>query len=127
MPAASTKARAVSSRSAAETPSRVSTDLPSHFSAAVAQVTLAAPSMMARQQPHWPCGWQPSLSDLMPHRSRRASSRDSPGATSSVRFAPLTVSEMVGIAGHYSVGVAPGGTRALLEPMRRADATLAGA
>ena len=104
-PAAETKACAVSCRSSVGRPSSVSTLLPSHFSVGVAHVTFACPSMIARQHPHWPCGWHPSFTDFTPQRSRRASRSDSPGTTSRSCARPFTVRWMVPIAGHHTRGV----------------------
>src|SRR5450830_1615063 len=85
---------ATSSRSAAATPSSVRMVLPAALSAGMAQVTFGCPSMSARQQPHCPWGWHPSLSDAIPQRSRNISSSDSPRRTSTCRAAPFNVNSI---------------------------------
>jgi hypothetical protein len=90
-PPVATNARANSSRRAGSSPSIVVTDRPSTRVAAVTHATLASPSTSTVQQPHWPCGAQPSFTDITPRRSRNTESSDSPGATETSVRSPLQV------------------------------------
>ncbi len=90
-PAATANARENRCRSAPDRPSSVKTECPAADTAVIAQVTFACPSTSARQQPHCPCGEQPSLSDRMPHRSRSVSSSDSSARGSTRTGFPFSV------------------------------------
>jgi tRNA-specific 2-thiouridylase len=79
------------------TPPRFVTDVRPASSTSSAQVTIGRPSIRARQQPHWPWGWQPSLVEVTPQRSRRVSSRDSPGTGSTSTGLPFSVRRIDGI------------------------------
>ena len=61
--------------------------------AGVTHATRGAPSTSTVQQPHWPCGLQPSLTDRTPRRSRSTSSREVPSSGTSTRR-PSTVRAM---------------------------------
>src|SRR6516225_6630662 len=63
----------------------------------MAQATLAWPSTITVQQPHWPVGEQPSLGEVTPHPSRITSRRVAPGSASTARASPLSTSSMRGI------------------------------
>ena len=62
----------------------------------------AWPSMSARQQPHCPCGEQPSFSDRIPQRSRSVSSSDSSGAARPSPLLPFSV-KLNAIGGTYTL------------------------
>ena len=66
---------AMRARSSADTPSRVTTSVPTERSSEVWQATRARPSTSTAQQPHWPLGEHPSLGDMIPSSSRRAASK----------------------------------------------------
>ena len=72
-------------------PPRSSPPGPRRARAAVTHATLASPSTSTVQQPHWPCGAQPSFTDTSPSRSRRTDSSDSPGSTGTSTLLPLQV------------------------------------
>ena len=90
-PAAAAKALENRCRSDADSPSSVSTERPAAEAAVITHVTLACPSMSARQQPHCPCGEHPSLSDRIPQRSRSVSSSDSSARGSTRTVFPFSV------------------------------------
>ena len=71
-------------------PAAVVTFRPATRRAGVTQATRGASSTSTVQQPHWPCGLQPSRTASMPRRSRSTPSNVSPSSgTSTVR--PSTV------------------------------------
>ena len=71
-------------------PAAVVTFRPATRRAGVTQATRGASSTSTVQQPHWPCGLQPSSTVSMPRRSRSTPSRVSPSSgTSTAR--PSTV------------------------------------
>ena len=74
-------------------PSRVVTSLPASRRTGVTQATRGAPSTHTVQQPHWPWGLQPSLTDRMPSWSRKTSSREAPSSPTSTS-APSTRSRI---------------------------------
>src|SRR5258707_10723722 len=90
-PPASIKLSAKVSRSSSLKPSRVRTDFPATLFAGTAQETTARPSMITVQQPHWPCGLQPSFGEMTPQWSRSASRRDIPSSISTARVAEFNV------------------------------------
>lgn len=71
--AAAHRARCCGSR-----PSSVVTLRPDTRLAGVTQETRGAPSTRTVQQPHWPCGLQPSFTDVQFNWSRKAPSSESP-------------------------------------------------
>jgi hypothetical protein len=73
---AATKASAQRSRSSGSTPSRVVTERPATRRAGVTQATRGRPSTQTVQQPHWPWGLQPSLTERQEKRWRRRSSSE---------------------------------------------------
>ncbi len=81
-PPHATKASASASLSSAGSPSTVVTERPAIRSTGVTQATRAAPSTSTVQHPHWPWGAQPSLTLVMPSRSRSTESNVSPGSAS---------------------------------------------
>ena len=74
-------------------PSRVVTSRPASRRTGVTQATRGAPSTHTVQQPHWPWGLQPSLTDRIPSWSRRTSSREAPSSPTSTS-APSTRSRI---------------------------------
>jgi hypothetical protein len=62
-------------------PSRVITLRPLTRDAGVTQATRGTPSTQTVQQPHCPCGLQPSLAERSPKRSRTTSSSDQPSSS----------------------------------------------
>ena len=74
-------------------PSRVVTSRPASRRTGVTQATRGAPSTHTVQQPHWPWGLQPSLTDRMPSCSRRTSSSEAPSSATSTS-APSTRSRI---------------------------------
>ena len=67
-------------RSAASRPSMVVTARPATRRAGVTHATRGCPSTRTVQQPHWPCGLQPSLGEWSPSRSRSTSSSEAPSS-----------------------------------------------
>jgi hypothetical protein len=63
-------------RTAASRPSTVVTDRPASRRTGVTQATRGLPSTSTVQQPHWPCGLQPSLTEWQRSCSRSASRRE---------------------------------------------------
>ncbi len=90
-PPVATNAAAIASRASGSSPSIVVTDRSATRAAAVTHATLASPSTSTVQQPHWPCGAQPSFTETRPSRSRRTDSSDSPGSTATSTPLPLQV------------------------------------
>ena len=78
-----------SSRIGSGSPSRVVISRPATRDTGVTQATRGAPSTHTVQQPHWPCGLQPSFADRSPRWSRSASSSD-PASSGTVTGSPLT-------------------------------------
>ena len=70
------------SRSAGS-PSSVVIDRPLTRRAGVTQATRGCPSTSTVQHLHWPWGLQPSLTDIMPRRSRRTVSSVAPSSGTS--------------------------------------------
>jgi hypothetical protein len=77
---ASLNASVQTERSEGSIPSSVVTARPSTRRTGVTHETRAEPSTQTVQQPHWPCGLQPSLADLRPSRSRSTSKRVAPSS-----------------------------------------------
>ena len=75
---AATKAPAQRLSSSGSSPSTVVTERPATRRTGVTQATRAAPSTQTVQQPHWPWGLQPSLTERQPSCSRSASRREVP-------------------------------------------------
>ena len=75
---ASTNALAQRVLSSGSSPSTVVTDRPATRRTAVTQATRGAPSTQTVQQPHWPWGLHPSLTERQRSCSRSASSREVP-------------------------------------------------
>ena len=94
-PAVAAKQSAMSEVSSSGRPSSVTTSLPSAFLAFIAQVTTALPPTTARQQPHWPCGEQPSLTLVTPQRFRRTSRSDSSSRGSTSTDLPFRSKRML--------------------------------
>ncbi len=95
LPPVSTSAPAQRVRTAAGSPSRVVTLRPSRRRTGVTHETRGAPSTQTVQQPHWPWGLQPSLTDRSESCSRRTSSRVASSSATSTS-APLTLSRIRG-------------------------------
>ena len=85
-------------RSASGRPSTVVTARPATRRAGVTQATRACPSTRTVQQPHWPCGLQPSFGDRMPRRSRRASRSEQPSSATSTARPSTTKRSRPGMA-----------------------------
>src|SRR5207244_7917202 len=66
----------------ASSPSTVVTVRPSMRATGVTHATRGSPSTSTVQQPHWPCGAQPSFADMTPSRSRNTFKSDSPRSRS---------------------------------------------
>ena len=77
-------------------PSTVVTCRPATRRAGVTQATRAWPSTRTVQQPHWPCGLQPSLAERTPSRSRSASSNEHPSSGTSTARPSTTNAERPG-------------------------------
>jgi hypothetical protein len=75
------KASTQRSSSAGSRPSTVVTDRPATRRTGVTQETRGSPSTHTVQQPHWPWGLHPSLTEGQPNSSRRASRRVIPSST----------------------------------------------
>src|ERR1041384_2636570 len=84
-PPPSIKLSAKVSRSSSLKPSSVRTDLPATLVAGIAQETTAVPSTITWQQPHCPCGLQPSLGEITPQLSRSTSRSEVPSSTTTSR------------------------------------------
>ena len=76
-------ANAAIQASAAGRPASVVTSRPAARASGVTQATRGWPSIQTVQQPHWPCGLQPSLGVRAPRRSRSASRREAPSSATS--------------------------------------------
>ena len=95
-------------RPASSSPSTLVTCRPATRRAGVTQATRGWPSTKTVQQPHCPCGLQPSLGDRMPRRSRRASSSEQPSSgTSTGRPSTTKASEPATPGGYGSHPIAP--------------------
>jgi hypothetical protein len=68
--------------------------LPAALATGIAQVVTARPPTSARQQPHCPCGAQPSFTERTPQRSRKVSSSVSSLRGSTSVGWPLSVKRM---------------------------------
>src|SRR6202034_4340775 len=81
----------------------------------VTQATRGAPSTHTVQQPHWPCGLQPSLTERQRRSSRSASNRVTPSPT--VTVSPLRTKDTA--AGVDTGAAEPsGGAGVLPVPLR---------
>ena len=78
----STNPATSASRRVASRPSTVVTARPATRATGVTQATRASPSTSTVQQPHCPCGAQPSFAETTPSRSRSTERSDSPGNAS---------------------------------------------
>ena len=97
-PAVAVKQSEICWRSALGRPSSVTMCLPWATRAGMAQVVFGLPSTSATQQPHWPCGLQPSFNEVMPQRSRSTSRKFSPGRVSTrclIPFSTNSISMMI--------------------------------
>ena len=92
-----TKASTQRCRRSSGNPSTVVTERPATRRTGVTHATRGAPSTQTVQQPHWPWGLQPSLTERQPQSSRRASSSEVPSSpTETVR--PLRTKATAGVA-----------------------------
>ena len=90
-------------RPPSSSPSTVVTCRPATRRAGVTQATRGWPSTSTVQQPHCPCGLQPSFGDRMPSRSRSASSSEQPSSgTSTGRPSTTKASEPATPGGYGS-------------------------
>ena len=71
----------------------VVTTRPAARRSGVTQATRGWPSTSTVQQPHWPCGLQPSFTERTPKRSRSASASEHP-SSSTVADRPSTIREI---------------------------------
>nr|WP_254126819.1 hypothetical protein [Aquihabitans sp. G128] len=110
-----------SSTTSGAKPSTVVTERPAMRRTGVTHATRAAPSTSTVQQPHWPCGLQPSLGPLRPRRSRSASSSDAPSSGTST-WLPSTVKAMVAEAVGSGTGPGYGSRSGRPEPVATATA-----
>lgn len=91
---------------AAGTPSIVVTERPSTREVAVTHETRGSPSTNTVQHPHWPCGAQPSFTEVIPNCSRSVSSRERCACTESTRTGtPFKVKELSTLTGAELCGV----------------------
>ena len=90
---AATKASTQRSLTSGGSPSTVVTARPATRRTAVTQATRAAPSTQTVQQPHWPCGLQPSFTERQRNCSRNASRREVPGSPATATGFPLREKE----------------------------------
>ena len=97
-PPVARKASAKPSRTAGSRPSIVITDRPATRATGVTHATRGSPSTSTVQQPHCPCGAQPSFTDKRPSRSRRTDSSDSSADASTATTRLLHV-KLVSISG----------------------------
>ncbi len=93
LPPVATRASDHSRRVSSGRPSRVVTSRPASRRTGVTHATRGAPSTQTVQQPHWPWGLQPSLTETIPSCSRRTSSSDAPSSATSTS-APSTRSRI---------------------------------
>ena len=75
--------------SSGSSPSTVVMERPATRRTAVTQATRGAPSTQTVQQPHWPWGLHPSLTEWQPTCSRSASRREVPRSSSTETVSPL--------------------------------------
>ena len=92
-----TKASTQRSLRSGSSPSTVVTARPDTRRSGVTQATRAEPSTQTVQQPHWPWGLHPSLTERQPRSSRRASSREAPSSPT-VTVAPFKAKVTAGAA-----------------------------
>ena len=90
-PPVATKASAHAAPTSSPNPASVVTARPATRVAGVTHETRASPSTSTVQQPHCPWGAQPSLTVVIPNRSRKTESRDSPSVMSSSTGVPSSV------------------------------------